>query len=538
MKRLFIFILMLVPFTSIKAQYTLENFTFQPADGSVLLVGTYLEFQFDYTKPDGDIRIQFYGMYQGVGPDNIYNCPSPVYTLNQSYGGLCLTLDSPGQIDNLYYQVTDVDGVVVFKEGWIPVNYAWQNYEIFNVQFNLPSGSYLLPYETIEITFDYLKPDGVIGISAILMFSGFGVAESRFQVAGPISENVGTLNRWMYHTMQGPIDMIRVFFYDLSTSEILADFDFPIDYHYVTYHFDQFSLDPPSPSTLVPYQQITVNFDYLKIPGEVLMFACPMFQGQSLLDFSQMSGSQIVSGRTGSLSRTFNLTAPGQVDQIKIYATLNDAEQTLLYEQFIDVDYTYQGYGFSNFATQPLSPATLFTNDNVTVSFDYTIPEGEVLIHAEPMFQGQYLYGISNVSASDVITAYQGSLSRTFSLFSPGSVDQVRLLIREYTQEMTILYQEDFPVNYSFINASGVDESGSENGLSAWPNPANRFLWVELKDGREFDYEIYDLMGKIIKQGQCDGDQVAIDLDSMTPGYFILRVICKGGVINRRILKN
>jgi hypothetical protein len=61
------------------------------------------------------------------------------------------------------------------------------------------------------------------------------------------------------------------------------------------------------------------------------------------------------------------------------------------------------GQQFLTLDWSPASPAILSTNDIVYVDFTYTKPDGEVLVFAQPFFQGSFEYRIFNLQGSLMI---------------------------------------------------------------------------------------------------------------------------------------
>lgn len=95
--------------------------------------------------------------------------------------------------------------------------------------------------------------------------------------------------------------------------------------------------------------------------------------------------------------------------------------------------------------------------------------------------------------------------------------------------------------SYIIEAITGLDELGISLNLTAYPNPTTDF--VQLKIERDMlpniSYQLYNLQGKLIGSSQLTEIQTGIDMTSLSPATYILKVIQKNTDIKTfKIIKN
>ncbi len=131
---------------------------------------------------------------------------------------------------------------------------------------------------------------------------------------------------------------------------------------------------------------------------------------------------------------------------------------------------------------------------------------------------------------------YMSSLNVHFGL---GNVEMVDSVVVNWPSgiSMTLV---DLDVNTTHL----IEEAESSLGLSAnevlelniFPNPARDYLQVQgEKLGANAQYLIYDLSGRIVKEGNLLGERVS--LSGLETGAYIFQLRSEGGVIDRKFIK-
>ncbi|MBK6965450.1 MAG: T9SS type A sorting domain-containing protein [Bacteroidales bacterium] len=100
-------------------------------------------------------------------------------------------------------------------------------------------------------------------------------------------------------------------------------------------------------------------------------------------------------------------------------------------------------------------------------------------------------------------------------------------LVKQYAETVKAFYDANFPAS-CFDVAPSVDEViiGNKAVVNVFPNPADDVLWVntaEIQD--EADYQILDITGRIKCTGKIENGLTSINISSVVPGLYILRII-------------
>ena len=88
---------------------------------------------------------------------------------------------------------------------------------------------------------------------------------------------------------------------------------------------------------------------------------------------------------------------------------------------------------------------------------------------------------------------------------------------------------------------TGLDELGISLNLIAYPNPATDFvqLKVESEMLTDISYQLYNMQGKMLRSNKLTEIQTGIDMTSLSPATYILKVIQKNtGIKTFKIIKN
>ena len=86
-------------------------------------------------------------------------------------------------------------------------------------------------------------------------------------------------------------------------------------------------------------------------------------------------------------------------------------------------------------------------------------------------------------------------------------------------------------------NTAGIIEKGEEIDFSMYPNPSSDFLFIELKDNNGFEVVIRSLDGKEVRSMQSDLSKVALDLNGLASGMYIIQLKQKGVVTTKQFVK-
>ena len=106
----------------------------------------------------------------------------------------------------------------------------------------------------------------------------------------------------------------------------------------------------------------------------------------------------------------------------------------------------------------------------------------------------------------------------------------VFLNVGNYTVTMTnvaIQSHPDYPakviVDITVDFNNGIVETDNYPSLRIYPNPASEYLYVKLAEPQTADYNIYNIMGQIVKKGTLQGDDV-INISSLKKGTYFMKI--------------
>jgi len=80
---------------------------------------------------------------------------------------------------------------------------------------------------------------------------------------------------------------------------------------------------------------------------------------------------------------------------------------------------------------------------------------------------------------------------------------------------------------YEIYITTGTQETGINLSLSAYPNPTRDMLTlsVDVTDGRDLSYRLYDLQGQTIDAARINAGRVTMDLRNLPAATYVLEVI-------------
>jgi hypothetical protein len=81
---------------------------------------------------------------------------------------------------------------------------------------------------------------------------------------------------------------------------------------------------------------------------------------------------------------------------------------------------------------------------------------------------------------------------------------------------------------YEISVSSGIEETqGIILSCSAFPNPTTDFLTLKAEnyDKENLSYQLYDTDGKLLENKKIEGDETSIDMSSLSPATYFLKVI-------------
>ena len=93
-------------------------------------------------------------------------------------------------------------------------------------------------------------------------------------------------------------------------------------------------------------------------------------------------------------------------------------------------------------------------------------------------------------------------------------------------------------VNFNFRVIMNYVEGLEEDAMAmlVYPNPTNGMITVHLDESQNFDYEVYNLMGQCVLNGQAQNGSAQIDLSSCHQGVYFVAVSWSGSRVIRKVM--
>jgi polyhydroxybutyrate depolymerase len=68
------------------------------------------------------------------------------------------------------------------------------------------------------------------------------------------------------------------------------------------------------------------------------------------------------------------------------------------------------------------------------------------------------------------------------------------------------------------------ENNGQAIDYKVFPNPFNQELTIEVKSAEASDFEVYNIIGKLVHSGKLNSLTNTIDLSSLDPNVYILKI--------------
>ena len=92
----------------------------------------------------------------------------------------------------------------------------------------------------------------------------------------------------------------------------------------------------------------------------------------------------------------------------------------------------------------------------------------------------------------------------------------------------------DFNVHVIVNQFVNVDEHSFN--VIAYPNPTEGRLTLKTADVEHYEYQVYDLTGQLVLNGQSQGNETTIDLSMCNKGVYFLTVVWNNNQLIQKIV--
>jgi len=94
---------------------------------------------------------------------------------------------------------------------------------------------------------------------------------------------------------------------------------------------------------------------------------------------------------------------------------------------------------------------------------------------------------------------------------------------------------------YEIMVKTGIEYSGIQLGMKAYPNPASDFLILKMDrlDQGAYSYQLYDALGQMLEYKQITGNETRIDMQNLAPAIYYVNIKSDMQTLkNFKIIKN
>jgi hypothetical protein len=502
------------------ADFDISDIEFSQPDPASLFPEERININFKYKAKGGNVYIFARPFYDGNMAPDYSASGSGLYYSETGKGTQFFTLLLPGKVDSIHFTIYADDHITLLHEEFLPVDYTFADFDISNLKMTPDSPGSLFKGADLYITFNYLAKGGNVLIFARPFNNGAPAPDYAASGTNVYLNKKGSGAQSFTLLSGGQVDSIRFSIYAEDKVTLLYEEFVAVDYTFADFDISNVVMTPASPATLLTRDYLNITFNYLAKGGNVRIYARPYNNGALAPDYAE-SGSNAYSNNTGSGALSLTMVTAGQVDSIRftIYAEDN---VSLLYEEFIAVNYSFTDFDISDIVLTPASPATLRPEERVNITFNYRSKGGYVYIYARPVINGT-LPPDYVASASMIHYSKTGSGKEFFTLSAPGKVDSIHFTI--YAEDhITLLHEEFLPVNYVFKLITGLNSQKEESAFfTVFPFPASDFVTIRAEKSFSFTYLLYDMTGKKVIEGITEGSEVRINIQNIESGIYILK---------------
>ena len=251
------------------------------------------------------------------------------------------------------------------------------------------------------------------------------------------------------------VDRLRIQVWNDDETELLDEQFETVDYHFVSTLVEITEISPSNITTLLMGEKITVNFKFKTVVTSGLhILVRPITAGALSPNYvAEPSPNYIAPTGTSMGDFTINQLEALHVDQVRIQAFNTDSNE-LLYENFVTVDYNYLSAMASITTFNNTTSGEFCAKEHVSFAFNYktSIPEG-VYIFITPI-TGEKTSTKSAYKGSPLYTTLSGNGNSYFTIITNDTTHVDHARIRVYnSSQTTLLYEELFPVDYTFIGS-------------------------------------------------------------------------------------
>lgn len=95
--------------------------------------------------------------------------------------------------------------------------------------------------------------------------------------------------------------------------------------------------------------------------------------------------------------------------------------------------------------------------------------------------------------------------------------------------------QQDLAFNINYSNPLSNDDVSLESKIKIYPNPAFETLFISSSEVENFQFQLFDISGKVLRYG---GAVNTIDISDLQSGIYFIRIAAENQTFNHKLIKN
>lgn len=324
---------LLLTVSAMADEYTVSNIRTTKASGAKLAVGQTMTFTFDYTKPDGPVKIAFVP-FDDVG-DELRNCvlEKKSVVTNSGEASVSMTFTSnDGNVDAIWVEFRNGAGTLM-KRIYKNIQFEIVDCIVDNISINRGVSSMLAVNEEVEVSFDFFKNTNSATVS-FQPYSNGQPCQSVSYSAAMYDGDSGSGTATFEINSHQMVNQLRVVMGDRDDQgAVYYERFINVDYRVFPYAFYQINV--ASPIQLAVNEDVPFSYKYLKTDGE-LKCAFRLYYQDAIVQNQLVPDYFITSTYRGDRNDSFTLSADGKVDEVKLMFI--DASNQIVYSKSWPVD--------------------------------------------------------------------------------------------------------------------------------------------------------------------------------------------------------
>ncbi len=491
--------------TAAQAAY-LGNITFDKTKTSFLDNETHVNITIDYKVDEpGGCYIYARPYTNGFLTPNYAASPSPLHLAGTGVATQYFRIAAGDHIvDQVCIYMKSADTNTVLLELFVPVNFVYGEYGVFNVQTSHNARDRIIRGEDLEISFDYGTDwPGQVRIYARpftdgSLTPGYGAGGS---IALPPDGSYS-----QHFTFGGDADVtdIRFQIWDESNSQLLATFFYPFEIYWREWGVTQIEFNWAQDMSLHNDQNLVSSFTFTHAdPGSLYVWAWCITDG-GYTPGAVYQGSPPHWAGPNPVTRYTRVDSGEQyVDAVCFIVGLPGDTYQMFH---VPVDYHWAPHAVQSPVFVPASPAILSYGERVEIDFDYLTDDmGGCRVFGRAAHNGTLLYGMS--SSGSPLYPHPGGIGDYWLSYGAETLaNQIRLWATN--DDQSVLHLEHFYEGWWVWGPSHVITEAPELPPVPdllghnYPNPFNpsTTIPVNLSEEMPVRLNVYDLQGRIVRR--------------------------------------